>query len=150
MTTTTTPLRDPAFMQAFLDLVIPPSDDGKLPGAGSLDVAAQVAGQIEADPMLGPMVIAGINAIHDAALTRDGAGLPALSPAVGAEVVESQLAAHPALMIGMALHLYPAYYQHPRVLAGLGEPPRPPFPEGYTLEPTDPALMQKLLDRRRT
>jgi hypothetical protein len=53
------------------------------------------------------------------------------------------------LMLGMGLHLYPAYYQHPRVLAGLDEPPRPPFPEGYALEETDPQLMQSLLNRRR-
>jgi hypothetical protein len=150
MTDTPTPLRDPAFMQAFLDLVIPPGGDGKLPGAGSLDLAVDMAGRVEADPMLGPFVQAGLQAVHDAALVRDPSGLAALPPPAGAEVIESQLAAHPMLMIGVALHLYPAYYQHPRVLAGLGEPPRAPFPEGYDLEPTDPQLLQKLLDRRRT
>ena len=149
MTTDTTPLRDSAFMQAFLDLVIPPSGDNKLPGAGSLDLAADMAVRIEADPALGPFVQAGLQAVHDAALARDPAGLSALSPQARIEVVEAQLAAHPMLMLGIGLHLYPPYYQHPRVLAALGEPPRPPFPEGYALEATDPALMQKLLDRRR-
>jgi hypothetical protein len=147
MTTTTTPLRDPAFMQAFFEVVIPPSDDGKLPGAGALGVTADVAAKLEADPMLGPFVQAGLQAVHDAAVARDPAGLSGLPPQVRVEVVEAQLAAHPMLMIGVALHLYQAYYQHPRVLEGLGEPPRPPFPEGYDLEETDPRLLEKLRSR---
>lgn len=150
MNDTPTPLRDSAFMQAFLDVVIPPSGDGKLPGAASLDLASDMASRIEADPALGPFIQAGLQAVHDAALVRDRAGLSGLSPQARVEVVEAQLAAHPMLMLGIGLHLYPAYYQHPRVLAGLGEPPRTPFPEGYTLEETDPQLMQTLLDRRRT
>jgi hypothetical protein len=149
MADTLTPLRDSAFMQAFLDLVIPPSDDGKLPGAGSLDLASGVAGQLEADPALGPFVVAGLQAVHDAALARDPAGLSGLPQQARVEVVEAQVGAHPMLMIGLGLHLYPAYYQHPRVLEGLGEPPRPPFPDGYDLEETDPQLLEKLRDRQR-
>jgi hypothetical protein len=147
MTDTSTPLRDSAFMQAFLDLVIPPSKDGKLPGAGSLGLADDMSGRVEADPALGPLVQSGLQAVHDAAVARDPAGLAGLPRLTAVEVVESQLAAHPVLMVGVALHLYPAYYQHPRVLEGLGEPPRAPFPEGYELEETDPQLLAKLRDR---
>ncbi len=145
-----TPLRDTAFMQAFLDLVIPPSIDGRLPSAGSLDLASGVADQLEADAMLGPLVQAGLQALREAALARDPAGLPGLSPQARVEVVETQLGAHPLLMMGLARYVYPAYYQHPRVLEGLGEPPRPPFPEGYDLEATDPQLLDKLRARQRT
>jgi hypothetical protein len=53
------------------------------------------------------------------------------------------------LMIGVVVHLYQAYYQHPKVLEALGEPPRPPFPEGYALEPTDPQLLEALRTRAR-
>lgn len=134
-------------MQAFLDLVIPPSDDGKLPGAGSLDLASDMALRVEADPALGPFVQAGMQAVHDAALLRDPSGLAALPRQIRVEVIEAQLAAHPMLMIGVGLHLYPAYYQHPRVLEGLGEPPRAPFPDGYDLEETDPQLLEKLRER---
>jgi hypothetical protein len=150
MTDTPTPLRDSAFMQAFLDLVIPPSDDGKLPGAGSLDLFSDMAGRVEADPALGPFVQAGLQAVHDAALARDPAGLTGLPRQARVEVVEAQLGAHPMLMIGLGLHLYPAYYQHPQVLEDLGEPPRPPFPEGYDLEETDPQLLERLHERRRS
>ncbi len=148
-TDTPTPLRDAAFMRAFLDLVIPPSDDGKLPGAGSLGLGADLAGRIEADPALGSFVQAGLQAVYDAALARDPAGLAGLSPPARVEVLEAQLGTHPMLMIGLGLHLYLAYYQHPAVLEGLGEPPRAPFPEGYALEPTDPHLLALLRERGR-
>jgi hypothetical protein len=149
MTDTPTPLRDAAFMQAFLDLVIPPSADGKMPGAGSLGLAAEVAGALEADAMVGPLVRTGLQAVRDAAVTRHPAGLAALSPAAGVEVIESQLAAHPWLIMALGRYLYVAYYQHPRVLEGLGEPPRAPFPQGYDVEATDPQLLDKLRSRAR-
>ena len=148
MTDTTTPLRDAAFMEAFLDLVIPPSDDRKLPGAGQLDLAAGLADTLEADQAVGPLVQAGLHAVYNDALARDPAGFSGMPTNVRVEIVEAQLETHPMLMIGLAAHLYQAYYQHPRVLEGLGEPPRAPFPEGYDLEETDPQLLEKLLGRR--
>ena len=150
MTDTPTPLRDSTFMQAFLDVVIPPSQDGRMPGAGSLGLAAYVAGALEADAMLGPLVQAGLQAVRAAALARDPGGFRGLSPRARVEVVQGQVGAHSFLMIGVARHLYPAYYQHPRVLEGIGEPPRPPFPEGYDVEATDPQLLEKLQARRRS
>ncbi len=149
MSDATTPLRDPAFLQAFLDTLIPPGDDGRMPGAGSLGLGETIVARIEAAPMLGPAVGAGLAAVRDAALERDPAGFASMPPHLRAEVVESQLAAHPMLILGVGLHLYPAYYQHPRVLEGIGEPPRPPFPEGYTVDETDPALLALLEARRR-
>ena len=149
MTDTPTALRDSAFMQIFLDLVIPPSDDGRMPGAASLDLAPGIAAALEADAVLGPVVQAGLQAIREAALNRDPGGLPALSPAARAALVRAQNEGDPWLMIGVARYLYPAYYQHPRVLEALGEPPRPPFPEGYDIEPTDPHLLEKLHSRQR-
>ena len=149
MTDIQNPLHDSAFMQAFLDVVIPPSGDGKMPGAGSLGLGATVAAALEGDPMLGPVVMAGLQAVRDAAIARDPGGLPGLSPDARVEVVKAQLESQSWLMLGVARYLYPAYYQHPRVLEGLGEPPRPPFPEGYEIEATDPQLLGKLHQRRR-
>ena len=148
MSDASTPLRDTAFMRAILDLAIPPSGDGKLPGAGSLDLCSDVAGALEADAMLGPIVQAGLRAVHDAALARDPGGLTRLSQQARLEVVEAQLGPHPLLMIGVVRYLYPAYYRHPRVLDALGEPARPPFPEGYEIEATDAGLLEKLRSRR--
>ena len=148
MTGQPTPFRDLPFMQAFLDLVIPPGEDGRMPGAGSLGLAPEVGARLEGDPLLGPLVQAGLQAVRDAAFARDPGGLPGLPPRARLEVVEAQLAAHPVLMMGVARYLYPAYYQHPLVLEGIGEPPRPPFPEGFEVEPTDAHLLAKLRKRK--
>jgi len=155
MTDTDAALNDPDFMKALLDLVIPPSASGDLPGAdalpgaGALGLSSAVATALQADPMLGPLVEAGVQAVREAAGSQHPEGLPGMAPQAGAKVIEAQLAAHPFFILGMLRYLYPAYYQHPRVLVGIGEPPRPPFPEGFDVEATDAGLLEKLQARRK-
>lgn len=142
-------LNDPRFMKALLDLVIPPSAPGDLPGAGALGLSAAVVAAIQADPALGPLVEAGTQAVQESALSQHPEGLAGMAPQAGVKVVEAQLAAHPFLIMGILRYLYPAYYQHPQVLEGIGEPPRPPFPEGFDVEATDAELLEKLRARRK-
>ncbi|KKK91867.1 hypothetical protein LCGC14_2708650, partial [marine sediment metagenome] len=52
MTETTAALDDHDFMKALLDLVIPPSPSGELPGAGALGLEPAVATALQADPIL--------------------------------------------------------------------------------------------------
>jgi hypothetical protein len=68
----------------------------------------------------------------------------------GKQLVETTLSSNPFVMMGLLRYLYPAYYAHPRVLEGIGEPPRPPFPEGFDVEATDAGLLEKLQARRRS
>ena len=141
-------LNDHDFTKALFDLVIPPSTSGDLPGAGALGLEPAVATALQADPLLGPMVEMGAQAVREAALTEHPEGLPGMVAKDGTKVLEAQLTAHPFLMMGMLRYLYPAYYQHPRVLEGIGEAPRPPFPEGFDVEATDAELLEKLRARR--
>ena len=148
MTETPPALNDREFMKALLNLMIPPSASGELPGAGALGLEPEVATALQADPLLGPMVEVGAQAVREAALTEHPEGLPGMAPKDGTKLLEAQLTAHPFLMMGMLRYLYPAYYQHPRVLEGIGEAPRPPFPEGFDVEATDAELLEKLRARR--
>ncbi len=148
MTETPAALDDQDFMNALFDLVIPPSASGELPGAGALGLSPAVATALQADPLLGPLVEAGVRAVREAALTEHPEGLSGMTPQAGTKVVEAQLTTHPLLIMGMLRYLYPAYYQHPRVLVGIGEAPRPPFPEGFDVEATDAELLEKLRARR--
>jgi hypothetical protein len=150
MTETTAALNDHDFMKALLNLVIPPSASGELPGAGALGLEPAVATALQADPLLGPMVEAGALAVREAALTEHSEGLPGIAPQAGTKVLEGQLTSHPFLIMGLSRYLFPAYYEHPRILEGIGEPPRPPFPEGFDVEATDAELLEKLRARRRT
>lgn len=149
MTETGTALDDHAFLSALLDIVIPPGESGEPPGAGSMGLERSVAAALQADPMLGPLVEAGARAVREAALARHPEGLPRMSADEGRQVVEEQLASHPFLIMGLSRYLYPEYYQQPRVLEAIGEPPRPPFPEGFDVEPTDARLLEKLEARRK-
>ncbi len=154
MTETPAALNDPDFMKALLDLLIPPSASGDLPGAdtlpgaGALGLSPDVVTSIQADPALGPLVEEGVQALREAAGSQHPGGLPGMAPEAGAQLVEAQLATHPFFILGILRYLYPAYYQHPQVLEGIGEEPRPPFPEGFEVEATDVELLKKLEARR--
>lgn len=150
MTESSAALDDPAFMNALLNLVIPPSPSGDLPGAGTLGLSPAIAAALRVDPLLGPMVGAGLEAVRAAGLSQHPDGLPGMTPQDGLALLQAQLRAHPMLTMGLLRYLYPAYYRQPEVLAGIGEPPRPPFPEGFEVEPTDPELLAKLQARRTT
>lgn len=150
MTESPSALNDPEFMDALLSLVIPPGPSGSPPGAGALGLSPAVAEALRADPLLGPLVEPGVNAVREAALSQHREGLPGMAPEAGTKLLESQLAAHPLFIMGLLRHLYPVYYQHPLVLEGIGEPPRPPFPEGFDVAATDADLLEKLAARRKT
>lgn len=143
-----TALDDSEFIDALLNLVIPPSTDGPLPGAGTLGLAPAVIAALRADELLGPLVAVGAEALRSAALSEHPGGLPAMTPRRATELLTAQLSAHPVLILGLLRHLYPAYYQQPQVLEAIGIQPRPPFPGGYDVEPTDAELLEKLQARR--
>ena len=150
MTESPAALNDEEFMDALLNLVIPANASGSLPGAGTLGLSPAVATALQADPLLGPLVEAGVQAVREAALSQHPEGLPGMTPEAGTKLLEAQLSAHPLLMMGMLRYLYPVYYQQPQVLTGIGEVPRPPFPEGFDVEATDVNLLEKLQARRKT
>jgi hypothetical protein len=146
-----TALDDPAFLRTMLNLVIPP--EGRMPGAGDLDLWDAVAAPLSKNAAAFAALTAGLVAVRGAALTRDGGGLAALATADALEVVHSVAADHPALMPTLARVVAMAYYQQPAVLIALGEPARPPFPEGFELEPISPewlALLQQRGQKPRT
>ena len=150
MTDTRAALDDLDFMTSLLDIVIPPSASGKLPGAGALGLGSEIAAALQADPMLGPLVESGAQAVREAALAQHAEGLAGITPEDGAKLIEELLGAHPFFIMGILRFLYFAYYQHPQVLAGIGEPPRPPFPEGFEVEATDAKLLESLESRRKS
>jgi hypothetical protein len=132
---------DPGFLRAILNLVIPP--EGGMPGAGDLGLGAEVAGSLGHDPA----TAAGLDAIQSAASARDPGGLAALPESAALDVAQSLAADYPALMPTLARVTALAYYQHPEVLVAIGEPARPPFPEGFELDPISPEWLA-LLERR--
>ena len=132
-------LEDAVFMTALLDTLIPPSEDGKLPGAGALGVGGDVAAAIASHDRAATEVTAALEAIREQAPDFATLDLPKR-----VEALQSVEAAHPAFIADVITPLYFAYYQHPVVLMGLGLPARPPFPGGYEIDATDPDLLDLL------
>ncbi len=135
-------LRDDAFLSALLDTLIPPGGrDRPMPGAGGIGIESTVTQSIAADRQAASVIVAALEPLRE----REP-GFAALAAAERASLIEARV--DPVPMRALLRHVYLAYYQHPAVLAAIGEPPRPPFPEGFDIEPTDPELLAALGRRR--
>lgn len=129
--------RDRIF-DALLDELIPPCAERGMPGAGELRLAASLRASV---PELDPVV--------DAALDFLGEPFPDADPETRRARVEALASAQPAAVPGILFHLYRLYYAHPRVLEGLGMPPRAPYPEGYEIEPSEPSGLESVRAREK-
>ena len=138
---------DERTLASVLDEIIPPSDDGKLPGAGALGVAAHIAQAIERAPELELTIAPGLTAANALANERHGRRFAELAREQKLAVLTALDSAQPAFVPTLTFHAYIGYYQHPRVIAALGLEPRPPHPQGYTMEPNDLTLLDAVRQR---
>jgi Gluconate 2-dehydrogenase subunit 3 len=134
-------------LEALLDVVIPPSSDGQLPGAGALGLTEHVARTVRQTPMLGPLVEYGLSALADLAAARRAGGWPVLSMEERADVLREFTATDQFFLPAFMFLVYSGYYQHPRVVEVLGLEARAPHPEGYAMDAGDFTLLDAV--RRR-
>jgi hypothetical protein len=128
-------------LATLLDVVVPPSDDGRLPGAGALGLTDHVLRTVEQTPMLGPVVTYGLSALADLAATRNGGGWDGLSPDERADVLREFTATDQFFLPAFLFLAYSGYYQHPRVVEALGLEARAPHPVGYEMDAGDFSLL---------
>jgi len=129
-----------ATLSCVLDEIIPPSEDGRLPGAGTLGLAGAVEGFLQRTP----------GAVADLARAVDAlgaAGFPTLAGAQRTQTLRDFEAKNPGFVPGLIAPTYVGYYQEPRVYVALGLDPRPPHPKGHVLEAGDLGLLEAV--RRR-
>ncbi len=134
-------------LTGVLDEIIPPSPDGRLPGAGALGLAAAIDAAMRRTPDLRPAVVQGLAALAERAAGRGSPDFARLPGDVRLELLDELAATQPAFLPGLVFHTYVGYYQDPRVLQRLGMEPRPPHPQGYELETGDLGLLESV--RRR-
>ena len=113
-----------------------------MPSAGSLGLGSQLR---EEAPEIAPLIDGLLEALDEGAAARGADGFGALAPQDRVALVEEQAAVVPAILF----HLYRTYYARPEVLGALGMPPRPPYPEGYELEPGDLGLLDPVRSREK-
>ncbi len=130
-----------------LDEIIPPHDDGRLPGAGELGVATHVENALGTTPDLARIIADGLAALENIARRRAPRGFAALSREERLAVLNELAPTEHAFPPIFYLQAYAGYYHHPRVLEVLGLDPRPPHPQGYRMEPDDLTLLEKVRQR---
>jgi hypothetical protein len=135
-------------LTTLLDTIIPPTPDGRLPGAGTLDLLTHIARSVERTPMLRPVLEYGLGSLADLARKRHPDGWPALSPAERTTVVEEFTAADQFFLPAFLFLAYSGYYTAPRVVEALGLEPRPPHPQGYPMEDTDLSALLEPVRKR--
>jgi hypothetical protein len=133
-------------LASVLDEIIPPSGDGRLPGAGELGLVRYIEQQASE---LRPTILQGLSALDEHARGRGAQEFAALSGEDKLEALNELATAQPAFLPGLILHTYAGYYQNDRVLEGLGLEPRPPYPDGYKMEPIDLGLLDAVRRRNK-
>ena len=139
-------MSDPRTLTALLDTIIPPSADGRLPGAGAAGLAAYLDEAVRKAPDLGPVLEQGLADLDRLARERGGGDFASLDAAVRAETLEALSSRQPGFLPTLSFHVYAGYYQSPRVAEVLGTRPAP-FPDGYEVEPNDLSLLDPVRER---
>jgi len=131
-------------LTAVLRLIIPPSSDGRLPGADAYDLW----GYLEtAAPEHRPAIAKDLEQLDLQSQSRFGKDFAALDVPLAKQLVEELRQAQPEFLGELARQTICCYYQQDRVLAAIGMEPRPPFPEGYDVPAGDLSLLDPV--RRR-
>jgi hypothetical protein len=134
-------------LACVLDLLIPPSADGRLPGAGKLGLADAIEQGVQVRPELLPGLLQGLAALDEGARGRGADGFAAVAPAERRALLERAAAQAPAFLPPLLFQTLAAYYAHPQVLEALGHEPRPPYPKGYDVPPTDFSILDPVRQR---
>ncbi|MBY0279935.1 gluconate 2-dehydrogenase subunit 3 family protein [Candidatus Binatia bacterium] len=134
-------------LAAVLDQVIPPSADGRLPGAGFLAHGARFDAVIRLLPGLDLGLAGGIAACDEHARRRGVTDYRALSDADRLAVLNEVAAADPGFVPSLMFLAYSTYYVEDRVIAALDLEPRPPHPQGYAMAANDLTLLEPVRAR---
>jgi hypothetical protein len=135
-------------LTSVLDEIIPPSTDATFPGAGALGLAAYVEQAMAQTPDLQPVIAQGIATLDRLAQARGAASFAALCREDRLASLHETTATEPAFLSSLTFHTYVGYYQHERVLEALHLEPRPPYPEGFEMQPSDLASLLEPVRRR--
>jgi hypothetical protein len=131
-------------LSALVNMMIPASEDGRMPGADELDLVAYVTDE---SGKLVAGIEAGLNILNQHATDAIGQDFADLSDSDKQQLVDALKLDQPDFVQSLLLQTVVQYYQHDRVVSALGLEPRPPYPEGHTVEPGDLALLDPVRKR---
>ncbi len=133
-----------ASLELVLDLIVPPSADGRMPGASEVGVPAYLLAHcVDALPTLREE----LDHLDAQAQAVIGQSFAALGADDRQALVETLRAQDAEFMSRLALETVTCYYQHDRVLAALGMEIRSPAPQGFKVISGDLMLLAPVRKR---
>lgn len=133
-----------ATLDAVLNMIVPPSADGRMPGAAEVGVLAYLLAEAQ-DAM--PLLRQELDELDRRSRERYARAYAELEQAERKQQIEAMRAQAPTFMNRLAMETLACYYQHDRVLEGLGREARPPYPKGYQVAPGDLSLLDPVRAR---
>ncbi|HUX24262.1 MAG TPA: gluconate 2-dehydrogenase subunit 3 family protein [Burkholderiales bacterium] len=127
-----------AILDAVLNLIVPPSADGRMPGAAEVGVPAYLFAEA---PDAVPVLRLELEELEQGSRGRYALGFAELKEGERRTLIESMRAQAPSFLSRLAMETLACYYQHDRVLEGLGMEARPPYPKGYQVVQGDLSLL---------
>ena len=133
-----------ASLDIVLDMIVPPSADGRMPGAAEVGVPAYL--YAEAPDAL-PVLCRELEELDRRSRERFARGYAELEEGERKDLIAEMRAQAPAFMSRLAMETLACYYQHDRVLEALGSEARPPYPKGYQVVQGDLSLLEPVRAR---
>jgi hypothetical protein len=122
---------------SLLALIIPPSEDGKMPGAAEVGFPAGLT----------PWLRTGLLSLGEEARSKLDREFSALSAPEQMQIIDGSRSRLAQFYSRLTALIVQYYYQQDRVLLALGLEVRPPFPLGYHLDSGDLTLLEPVYER---
>jgi hypothetical protein len=133
-----------ASLDIVLNMIVPPSADGRMPGAAEVGVPDYL--YAEARDAL-PVLCRELEELDQRSRERFARGFAQLEGHERKPLIEEMRAREPSFMNRLAMETLACYYLHDRVIEGLGMEARPPYPKGYQVEQGDLSLLDPVRAR---
>jgi hypothetical protein len=127
-------------LRILAGMMIPASTAYQVPGADDATIFADILAS------LGPDEGDVRSALHSLD-TADGGAFASLDPAGQTAAAERLRSAGGAALLSLSRVILQCYYRDDRVMRSLDLEPRPPFPQGHTLEQGDWSLLDPVRAR---
>jgi hypothetical protein len=133
-----------AALDIVLNMIVPPSADGRMPGAVEVGVPAYLCAEA---PDALPVLCRELEELDRRARERFARAFAELEEHDRKSLIGEMRARESSFMSRLAAETLACYYQHDRVLEGLGIEARPPYPKGYQVVQGDLSLLEPVRAR---
>ena len=133
-----------ATLDIVLNMIVPPSADGRMPGTAEVGVPAYLLSEV---PDALPELRQELEQLDLRSRERFARGFAELGKGERQALVAAMRAQAPSFMSRLAMEALACYYQHDRVLECLGRQVRPPYPKGYEVVQGDLSLLDPVRAR---